>query len=60
MLFGDMRRKAVGWDLVATEPAEGLTGRDVDALHSTPAYVGCLLYIKGERDVAGGRPAGGQ
>jgi len=36
MLFGDMRRKAVGWELFAAEPAEGLTGRDMDALHSQP------------------------
>ena len=45
-------RKAVCRDLFAAEPAEDLTGRDVDALHSPPAYVGCLPDVKGERDTS--------
>jgi hypothetical protein len=56
MLFGDVRRETVGWQVFTAEPAEGVTGRDVDALHSTPACAGCLPHIKkGERNIGGGR-----
>jgi hypothetical protein len=33
MLLGDVRGEAVRRGLLAAEPAEGLAGRDVDALH---------------------------
>ena len=34
MLAGDVRREAIGRHLLPAKPAEGLAGRDVDALHS--------------------------
>ena len=34
MFLGDVRGEAIGRYLLPAEPAEGLTGRDVDALHS--------------------------
>ena len=33
MLPGDVRGEAIRRDLLAAEPAEGLAGREVDALH---------------------------
>jgi hypothetical protein len=33
MLAGDVRREAIGRHLLPAKPAEGLAGRDVDALH---------------------------
>jgi hypothetical protein len=33
MFLGDVNGKAVGRDALAAEPAEGLAGRKVDALH---------------------------
>src|SRR5262245_22930256 len=56
MLFGDVRGQTVGRDLLAAEPAEGLPGRDVHALHSAPACVGLWPYVKRERDMVGGTP----
>jgi hypothetical protein len=47
MLFGDVPRKAVGWHLFAAEPAEGATGRDVDAVASNTSMRGLFAYIKG-------------
>jgi hypothetical protein len=40
MLFGNVRGKTIRRDLLPAEPAEGLTRRDVDALHSAPACAG--------------------
>ena len=34
MFLGDVRGEAIGRHSLPAEPAEGLTGRDVDALHS--------------------------
>jgi hypothetical protein len=48
MLFRDVRGEAVGRDLLAAEPAEGLAGRDVDALHSSTALFACRLRVKRE------------
>ena len=34
MFLGDVRGEAIGRHPLPAEPAEGLAGRDVDALHS--------------------------
>jgi hypothetical protein len=34
MFLGDVRGEAIGCHSLPAEPAEGLAGRDVDALHS--------------------------
>src|SRR5687767_12044783 len=45
MLAGDVRRQAIGRHLLPAKPAEGLAGRDVDALHqqqhtNSPGFYG--------------------
>ena len=47
MLPGDVRGEAIRRDLLAAEPAEGLAGRDVDALHCTTSMGDCRLDVKG-------------
>jgi hypothetical protein len=48
MLLGDVRREAVRRDLLAAEPAEGLAGRDLDALHCITSMGDCRLDVKRE------------
>jgi hypothetical protein len=48
MLLGDVRGEAVRRDLLAAEPAEGLAGRDVDALHCITSMGDCRLDVKRE------------
>jgi hypothetical protein len=48
MLLGDVRGEAVRRDVFAAEPAEGLAGRDVDALHCITSMGDCRLDVKRE------------
>ena len=48
VLLGDVRGEAVRRDLLAAEPAEGLAGRDVDALHCITSMGDCRLDVKRE------------
>ncbi len=48
MLLGDVRGEAVRRDLLAAEPAEGLAGRDVNALHCIASMSACRLDVKHE------------
>ena len=51
MFLGDVRGKAISRHPLPAEPAEGLAGRDVDALHSPNSMSGSLFARQAQAGV---------